>query len=48
VGNPSLSATLDKGCMDEAGIKLWIKRVWERSKGALLKKSSLLVLDQFS
>jgi hypothetical protein len=38
----------DKGWMDEAGMKLWINRVWERRKGALLKKSSLLVLDQFS
>ena len=38
----------DKGWTDEAGMKLWINRVWERRKGGLLKKSSLLVLDQFS
>jgi DDE superfamily endonuclease. len=29
-------------------MKLWTNRVCERRKGALLKKSSLVVLDQFN
>ena len=33
----------DKGWMDEAGMKLWINRLWERRKGALLKKSARFV-----
>ena len=37
-----------KGLMDEAGMKLWINSVWERRKSAMMKMSSLLVLDQFS
>ena len=38
----------DKDWIDKAGMKLWINRVWERRKGALLKQNSLIVLDQFS
>ena len=36
-----------KGWMDEDGILLWLKHVWDTRPGALLKKS-LLVWDQFS
>lgn len=36
-----------KGWMDEEGMKLWIRNVWEKRPGALLKKPSLLVLDSF-
>ena len=28
-------------------MKVWIEKVWRRKKGALLKKKSLLVFDQF-
>ena len=44
---PGIVHIHDKGWMDETGVKLWISRVWWRKKGALFKKSSLLVLDQF-
>nr|AHN53440.1 DDE superfamily endonuclease [Nuttalliella namaqua] len=37
----------DKGWMDENGMRLWIDKVWSKRPGGLLKKSSLLVLDQF-
>ncbi|KAJ7345310.1 hypothetical protein JRQ81_001260 [Phrynocephalus forsythii] len=36
-----------QGWMDEQGMKLWIRNVWEKRPGALLKKPSLLVLDSF-
>jgi hypothetical protein len=36
-----------KGWMDEDGINLWLNQVWDRRPGALLKKKSLLVWDQF-
>lgn len=36
-----------KGWMDGEGMKLWLQRVWSRRPGGLLKKSSLLVCDQF-
>ncbi|KAG2459032.1 POGK protein, partial [Polypterus senegalus] len=37
----------DKGWMDEKGMRLWIEKVWSKRPGGLLKKPSLLVLDQF-
>lgn len=37
-----------KGWMDEAGIIKWLNTVWERRNGALMKKPSLLVWDQFA
>ena len=37
----------DKGWMDENCIRLWIDKVWSKRPGGLLKKYSLLVLDQF-
>uniref|UniRef100_A0A803K4M5 HTH CENPB-type domain-containing protein n=1 Tax=Xenopus tropicalis TaxID=8364 RepID=A0A803K4M5_XENTR len=37
----------DKGWMDEKGMRLWIEKVWSKHPGGLLKKPSLLVLDQF-
>ena len=37
----------DKRWMDENGMTLWIDKVWSKRPGGLLKKSSLLVLDQF-
>lgn len=36
-----------KGWMDENGVKLWIKNVWENRPGALRKPKSLLVWDMF-
>ena len=36
-----------KGWMDEEGIVLWLSKVWNTRPGALLKKKSLLVWDQF-
>ncbi|CAM1308344.1 Uncharacterised protein r2_g1824 [Pycnogonum litorale] len=36
-----------KGWMDEDGTILWLNQVWNRRPGALLKKKSLLVWDQF-
>ena len=36
-----------KGWMDEDGIMLWLHKVWDTRPGALLKKKSLLVWDQF-
>jgi len=36
-----------KGWMDEDGMKVWMEKVWEKRPGGLLKKQSLLVLDQF-
>lgn len=36
-----------KGWMDEEGIVLWLNQVWNSRPGALLKKKSLLVWDQF-
>jgi len=37
-----------KGWMDEEGIILWLNKVWDTRPGALLKKKSMLVWDQFS
>ncbi|CAJ0949590.1 unnamed protein product [Ranitomeya imitator] len=37
----------DKGWMDENGMKIWIEKVWSKRPGELLKKTALLVLDQF-
>jgi hypothetical protein len=37
----------EKGWMDENGMKLWLEKVWVKRPGGLLKKSSLLVCDQF-
>ena len=36
-----------KGWMDEEGIILWLKKVWDTRPGALLKKKSMLLWDQF-
>jgi len=36
-----------KGWMDEKGIVLWLNKVWDTRPGALLKKKSMLVWDQF-
>ena len=36
-----------KGWMDEEGIILWLNKVWDARPGALLKKKSMLVWDQF-
>ena len=37
----------DKGWMDEQGMLLWIKKVWECCPGHLLNKKSCLVFDMF-
>ena len=37
-----------KGWMDEAGIKVWLEKVWSKRPGGLLQKKALLVWDQFS
>ena len=37
----------EKGWMDEAGLKLWIQKVWKLRPGGLLRKKSLLVWDSF-
>lgn len=39
--------THPKGWMDEEGTLLWLSKVWNSRPGALLKKKSLLVWDQF-
>ena len=36
-----------KGWMDEAGMKLWVEKVWRSRPGGLLRKKSLLVWDSF-
>ena len=36
------------GWMDENGVDLWMKNVWDQRPGALLKPRSLLVWDAFS
>ena len=36
-----------KGWMDEAGVQLWLEKVWSQRPGGLLKKPALLVWDQF-
>ena len=36
-----------KGWMDEDGVVLWLQKVWDMRPGALQKKLSLLVWDQF-
>ena len=36
-----------KRWMDGEGMKLWLKKVWSKRPGSLLKKPSLLVYDQF-
>jgi len=36
-----------KGWMDEAGVLLWLNKVWDSRPGAALRKKSLLVWDQF-
>ena len=37
----------EKGWMDEAGMKLWVRKIWGHRPGGLMKKKSLLVLDTF-
>ncbi|GFX66183.1 pogo transposable element with KRAB domain [Trichonephila clavipes] len=37
----------EKGWMDENGVKLWIKNIWQRRPGALRNPQSLLVWDMF-
>lgn len=37
----------EKGWMDENGVKLWIKNVWQKRPGALKNPESLLVWDMF-
>ncbi|XP_069593726.1 bromodomain testis-specific protein [Ranitomeya imitator] len=37
----------EKGWMDENGMRLWVDKVWSKRPGGLLKKTALLVLDQF-
>ncbi|GFS57486.1 pogo transposable element with KRAB domain [Trichonephila clavipes] len=37
----------EKGWMDENGVKLWIKNIWQRRLGALRNPQSLLVWDMF-
>ena len=36
-----------KGWMDEEGIIIWLKKVWNTRPGALLQNKALLVWDQF-
>ena len=36
-----------KGWMDKEGIILWLKNIWNTRPGALLKRQSLLLWDQF-
>ena len=36
-----------KGWMDGERMKLWLEKVWSKRPGGLLKKTSLLVCDQF-
>ena len=36
-----------KGWMDEDGVVLWLQKVWDMRPGALQKKLSLLMWDQF-
>ena len=36
-----------KGWMDEAGLKVWIQKVWSARPGGLLRKRSLLIWDSF-
>ena len=38
----------EKGWMDEEGVKIWLKKVWQRRPGGLRKQRSLLVWDRFS
>ena len=37
----------EKGWMDEAGLKIWIEKVWKSRPGGLLRKKSLLIWDSF-
>ena len=37
-----------KAWMDEAGMKIWLNKVWKNHPGGLSKKKSILVLDSFS
>lgn len=37
----------EKGWMDENGVKLWVKNIWEKRPGALRNPESLLVWDMF-
>ncbi|GFW02351.1 pogo transposable element with KRAB domain [Trichonephila clavipes] len=37
----------EKGWVDENGVKLWIKNIWQRRPGALRNLQSLLVWDMF-
>jgi hypothetical protein len=39
--------TLKDGWMDGEGMKLWLEKVWSKCPGSLLKKTSLIVCDQF-
>ena len=38
---------LKDGWMDGEGMKPWLEKVWSKCPGGLLKKTSLLVCDQF-
>ncbi len=38
----------ERGWMEERGMIDWIKTVWNRQLGALLKKKAMLVMDAFS
>ena len=33
--------------MDQAGMKLWVEKVWRSQPGSLLRKKSLLIWDSF-
>ena len=37
-----------KGWMDESGVKIWIKKVWQARPGGFANTQSLLVWDSFS
>ena len=37
----------EKSWMDEEGVKLWIRKVWNKRPGSLRKESSLFVWDMF-
>ncbi|GFW10555.1 pogo transposable element with KRAB domain [Trichonephila clavipes] len=38
----------EKGWMDENGVKLWIKNIWQRCPGPILNPESLLVWDIYA
>lgn len=37
----------EKGWMDQTGMDLWFKRIWNKRPGALLKEPAMLVIDSF-